>query len=113
MIRCLSLALTIVFTLLCFFYDREFFAHKKVGGTTIFKVGTQLFVFSDFIEWLLYREESMSMDVYELTDLLYDNYGIRFDRHDIKSKILPGTQMYYSDITEKLYADYEIYFDEI
>lgn len=95
------------------FYDREFFAHKKVGGTTIFKVGTQLFVFSDFIEWLLYREESMSMDVYELTDLLYDNYGIRFDRHDIKSKILPGTQMYYSDITEKLYADYEIYFDEI
>ena len=54
-----------------------------------------------------------NLDVYELTDLLYDNYGIRFDRHDIKSKILPGTQMYYSDITEKLYADYEIYFDEI
>ena len=55
----------------------------------------------------------MSMDVYELTDLLYDTYGVRFDRYDIKSKILPGTQMYYSDITEKLYADYEIYFDEI
>ena len=95
------------------FYDREYFAHKKMGGTTLFRVGTQQFAFSDFIEWLLYREESMSMDVYELIDLLYDTYGIRFERYEIKSKILPGTQMYYSDITEKLYADYEIYFDEI
>ena len=84
-----------------------------MGVTTLFRVGTQQFAFSDCIEWLLYREESMSMDVYELIDLLYDTYGIRFERYEIKSKILPGTQMYYSDITEKLYADYEIYFDEI
>ena len=95
------------------FFDNEYFAHKKVGGNTVFKVGLQSFTMSDFVEWLLYREESMSMEAYELVDLLNETYGIRFDRYDIKNKILPGTQMYYSDITEKLYADYEIYFDEI
>ena len=84
-----------------------------MGGTTLFRVGTQQFSFSDFIEWLLFREESMSMDVYELIDILHETYGIRFEHYEIKGKILPGTQMYYSDITEKLYADYEIYFDEI
>lgn len=95
------------------FFNRDYFTPKKTGGTILFTFGKQPFVFSDFIEWLLYREESLSMDVYELIDLLYDKYGINFDRYDIKGKILPGTQLYYSDITEKLYADYEIYFDEI
>ena len=55
----------------------------------------------------------MSLDVYELVEMLSGTYGIRFDRYDIKWKILPGTSMYYNEITEKLYADYEIYFDEI
>lgn len=79
----------------------------------IIKVGTQSFLFSDFVEWLVYREESLSIDVYELVEMLSGTYGIRFDRYDIKWKILPGTSMYYNEITEKLYADYEIYFDEI
>lgn len=93
--------------------DKEHFAHRKYGGNMIFKVGTQSFLFSDFVEWLVYREESMSIDVYELVEMLSGIYGIRFDRYDIKWKILPGTSMYYNEITEKLYADYEIYFDEI
>ena len=93
--------------------DKEHFAHRKYGGNMIFKVGTQSFLFSDFVEWLVYREESMSIDVYELVETLSGTYGIRFDRYDIKWKILPGTSMYYNEITEKLYADYEIYFDEI
>lgn len=93
--------------------DKEHFAHRKYGGNMIFKVGTQSFLFSDFVEWLVYREESMSIDVYELVEMLSGTYGIRFDRYDIKWKILPGTSMYYNEITKKLYADYEIYFDEI
>lgn len=93
--------------------DKEHFAHRKYGGNIIFKVGNQPFVFSDFIEWLLYQEENMSIDIYELIDKLYHTYGVKFNRYEIKAKILQGTSMYYSDITEKLYADYEIYFDEI
>lgn len=95
------------------FFDREHFAHIRAGCNVLFKLGAQPFSLSDFIEWLLYREESMSIDAYELVELLNETYSIKFERYDIKQKILPGTSMYYSDITEKLYADYEIYFDEI
>lgn len=95
------------------FADKEHIAHKKVGGNMLFRIGTKPFLYSDFIEWLIYREESMYIDVYELMEKLKNTYGIKLERWDIKDKILPGTSMYYSDITEKLYADYEIYFDEI
>ena len=95
------------------FFDRENFAHLRAGCNTLFKLDTHSFSLSDFIEWLLYREESMSMDAYELIEFLNETYGLKYDRWDIKQKFLPGTSMYYSDITEKLYADYEIYFDEI
>lgn len=38
------------------FFDKDHFTAKKIGGTVLFMVGKQPFVFSDFIEWLPKRE---------------------------------------------------------
>ena len=68
--------------------------------------------FSDFIEWLLYQTESLSMNIYDACELISEKYNVNVEKYEIKNSIT-GTSMYYNESTEKIYADYEVYFDEI
>jgi hypothetical protein len=38
--------------------------------------------------------------------------NVNVEKYEIKNSIT-GTSMYYNESTEKIYADYEVYFDEI
>lgn len=52
------------------------------------------------------------MDVYDLSDELLNEYNISIETF----KLVEATKensLYYDRITEKIYADYEVYFDEI
>lgn len=94
--------------------DHEDFSCKRIGRNKIFQTKCNgSFAVSDFIETLIYQEKRLSVDIHELIDLLWDQYAICLDKYKITSDILAGTSMYYNEVTERVYADYEIYFDEM
>lgn len=84
----------------------------RIGNNKMFRAGTANLNFSDFIEWLLYQTESLSMNIYDACELISEKYNVNVEKYEIKNSII-GTSMYYNESTEKIYADYEVYFDEI
>jgi hypothetical protein len=59
-----------------------------------------------------YLEKVRSIDIDELVSIFEDEYNLRFEKYKIieESK---DTNLYYDRIMEKLYVDYETYFEEI
>ncbi|MFR7478399.1 MAG: DNA-directed RNA polymerase subunit alpha C-terminal domain-containing protein [Acutalibacteraceae bacterium] len=86
------------------------FAWQRVGNTVIFSPAGQNFSAREFLAALIEREESI--DVGEFVRKLHDQYGVVMDRSDVLEKIKDST-VYFDKIMDKLYADYEIYFEEI
>ena len=59
-----------------------------------------------------YLEKVRSIDIDELVSIFEDEYNIKLE----KSKIIEeskDTNLYYDRIMEKLYVDYDTYFEEI
>jgi hypothetical protein len=92
--------------------DKEHFSYRRMGKNKLFRRDNRNVSLADFIEWLLYSSESLSLDIYELTDKLSSDYNINLEWYNI-IEIIKGSSLYYDAITEKLYADYDIYFEEI
>ncbi|WP_331670144.1 DNA-directed RNA polymerase subunit alpha C-terminal domain-containing protein [Anaerocolumna sp. AGMB13020] len=92
--------------------DKTHFSHRRMGGSRLFKKGRGTVCLVDFIEWILYSIDTLSMDIYDFTDNLSNEYNINLSVFKIMETI-SGSSMYYDKITEKIYADYEVYFAEI
>lgn len=84
--------------------------YRIVGKSMIFKKGKESIKFSDLCEQII--NQSGKMDVYEFKELLLDDYGIDVQLTKLKS-VLESSNLYYSKIMEKIYIDYEEYFEEI
>ena len=92
--------------------DKEHFCYRRVGKNRLFKKGQGEVYLADFIECIIYSKDTLSMDVYDLSDELLNEYNISIETF----KLVEATKensLYYDRITEKIYADYEVYFDEI
>ena len=92
--------------------DKEHFCYRRVGKNRLFKKGQGEVYLADFIEWIIYSKDTLSMDVYDLSDELLNEYNISIETF----KLVEATKensLYYDRITEKIYADYEVYFDVI
>ncbi|WP_422659274.1 DNA-directed RNA polymerase subunit alpha C-terminal domain-containing protein [Paenibacillus sp. EC2-1] len=92
--------------------DKEHFSYRRMGKNKLFRRGSENVSLVDFLEWILYSSESLSLDVYELTEKLSSDYNINFEWYKIVETI-KGSAMYYDTITQKVYADYDVYFEEI
>ena len=92
--------------------DKERFSCRRMGRNRLFRRGNEGVCLTDFLEWLLYLRESLTMDIYELVELMKDGYNISIDQHKIIETV-KGSSMYYDAITEKVYADYDVYFEII
>lgn len=90
--------------------DREHFTYQRIGGTRLFRRGTERAMMGDMLTWLLNREQKM--DLYDLMDLLQDHFGIRLPKEKVM-EIIRGTDLYYDTIMEAVYIDYDTYFEEI
>lgn len=80
------------------------------NNTTIFRITDEPFTIADFLEYQL--SSLRKIDIYDFEDLLFDEYGITKDLHELKHRIKQST-MYYDDIMEKAYIDYDEYYEEI
>lgn len=65
---------------------------------------------SDLIEQIVY--DYRKIDIYDLIDFLRETYGIRSEKHKIL-EMIREKDLYYDEIMEKVYIDYDEYFEEI
>lgn len=92
--------------------DRVNFSAIRFGGGRIFKNGIGEFRFSDFIEWVIYQEETLYYDLDDLLQYLKEQYNITTEIHKLveAAKI---SDLYYNQLTRKIYADYDVFLDTI
>jgi hypothetical protein len=74
------------------------FGHNQVVSTKLFVVN--------------YMQGIRSIDISEFLNILEDEYNLKLDKYKLVSDI-KDTNLYYDRIMEKLYVDYETYFEEI
>ncbi|GKU77197.1 DNA-directed RNA polymerase subunit alpha C-terminal domain-containing protein [Paenibacillus sp. L3-i20] len=90
--------------------DNKRFSYRRMGGSKVFIKGNQEVTLGLFIEFLVEYEKSI--DIYDLNELLLDTYGLNAERYRMIS-IINNSSMYYDPIMEKIYIDYDTYFEEV
>lgn len=90
--------------------DKENFSYIRCGNTRVFFSGQNKFNLSDFIVWLVERETKI--EIYDLEDLCKNRYGALIDRYKLIS-IANSSGLYYDEIMETVYIDYDTYFEEV
>lgn len=92
--------------------DRDKFSYIRIGRNKVFKKTSEKITSVDFIEWILLSLEKSSIDIYDLVDLLENEYRIFLDESKI-IELISESSIYYDRYTKKVYANYDVYFDEI
>lgn len=87
-------------------------SYLRIGGNKLFILGNVRVLFEEFIESVIFNQTSLSMDIYDLKDLLESYYNINVSTYKL-IEATKNTSMYYDVISEKIYADYDIYYEEI
>ena len=90
--------------------DKENFSYIRCGNTRVFFSGQNKFNLSDFIVWLV--ERKTKIEIYDLEDLCKNRYGASIDRYKLIS-IANSSGLYYDEIMETVYIDYDTYFEEV
>lgn len=97
-------------SLLCECKDK--LSHLRIGGNRLFMSGKERVEFSYLIENIVYSQENLSINIYDLKEFFETTYAIAIHTYNLVQYI-KGTNMFYDDISEKVYAEYDIYYEEI
>lgn len=92
--------------------NRNEISYLRIGGNKILTKGKKNFSFVDFLEELIYVEDTLSIDIYELQEILLSKYNLKVNMFRILEAI-KGSSMFYDTVSEKIYADYDIYYEVI
>ncbi len=95
-------------SLLC--EDKAHFSYRRVANTKLFCRGTKTVTLQDFFTELLLRLQKI--DFYDFMDLLEQEYGIALDPSKVKT-IIRESDLYYNDIMDAVYIDYDTYYEEV
>lgn len=95
-------------SLLC--EDREHFSYRRVANSRLFCRGNKTVQLADFFLSIMLREQQM--DIYDFCELLEKQYGLSIDIYKVRT-LVNDSGMYYDPIMEKIYIDYETYYEEV
>lgn len=90
--------------------EDERFSNRRMGNIKLLYCGNKVIEFIDLLTSIL--EENTKMDLYDLVDYLEDEYGIKSDRDKLKF-LIKDSDMYYDQIMDAVYIDYDTYFEEV
>ena len=90
--------------------EDERFSFRRMGNTKLLYYGNKTIQMLDLLKTVL--DEIKKIDIYDLVDYLYDEYGIKTNRDDIK-QLVRESDMYYDQIMDAVYVDYNTYFEEV
>ena len=86
------------------------FKFKKLMNTILFRKGNEKVTLGDFIENIIVKYKSI--DIYDLQNFLVEYYGIETEKYKILENI-KDKNLYYNEIMEKAYIDYDRYLEEV
>lgn len=92
--------------------DKTNLSYLKIGGNKLMLSGNFNVRFEEFLESLIYSLETLSIDVYKLIIHLRDHYNINMNAWKL-IKVVENTTMFYDVVSEKIYADYDIYYEGV
>lgn len=93
--------------------DKENFTAVRLGNLNrIFTLGKNPFSLGKFLEWVVYSSETLYFDVEDLSDFLKEKYNIIADRNQLP-EIVKSTELYYNQLTRKIYADYDVFLETV
>lgn len=90
--------------------ENDQFSYRRMGKTKVFVKGRYDITLRSFIEYIINREEKM--DIYELVDLLDSEYAVKTDKDKVIF-VIKDSPLYYDSIMEKVYVNYDEYFEEV
>ena len=86
------------------------FTYQRIGNQVVFSSKKERFSRRDFIVWLVQEEESIDID--DFVTLLFERFGVVQDKGIVK-ELVKDTDIYFDSIMNKLYANYDLYYEEI
>lgn len=84
--------------------------YRRYLSIFLFKQTTESVELRGLLELLL--SSKRKIDIYDLLDFLNTVYGIRIEKHNLIN-ICKNASLYYDNIMEKVYLDYEEYYEEL
>ena len=83
---------------------------KKISDVYLMKKNSNSFDFADFLIYIIGKFRKI--DIYDLCDYIKAQYNLDINRYKIIT-ITKECSLYYSQITEKVYIDYDEFYNEI
>lgn len=86
------------------------FAYRRFNKERLMVSGKDMIALSDLVEHVVSKYRSI--DIYDLIDYIKDEYGLSIDKFKVQC-ISKDIDLYYDSIMEKVYIDYDEYFEEV
>ena len=68
--------------------------------------------FEEFLESIVFRQESLSIEVNDIEDILKQQYNININTWKLIQTV-KDSSMYYDPISGKIFADYDTYYEVV
>ena len=82
----------------------------QINGTYVFVRGNKARGIPDIVENEIDKEKSI--DIYDMIDFFREQYGVSIGKQKLVNR-LSEADVYYSDTMETIYADYDLFFEEV
>ncbi|NTQ85692.1 hypothetical protein HQ887_13120, partial [Enterococcus faecium] len=84
------------------------YRYQYMGGITVFKRTKEKFYSYDLVEEIVFKYKAI--DIYDLMDLLDNNYGIKLSKEKILSNC-NQVDLYYNPLMEMIYTDIDKFYE--
>ena len=68
--------------------------------------------FEEFLESIVFKQETLSIEVKDLEDIIKRQYNININTWKLIQTV-KDSSMYYDPISEKIFADYDTYYEVV
>lgn len=92
--------------------NKENFSYQRIGGNKVMIAGNFDIRFEEFLESIVFRQETLSIEVKDLEDILRQQYNININTWKLIQTV-KDSSMYYDPISEKIFADYDTYYEVV
>lgn len=92
--------------------QRDLFSSQWFTTNKLFIASTNKCKTSDFIEQIVYSQDSLYIDIFDLMDLLSRTYALQIPQYKIVEST-KETGLFFDPISKKIYADYDTYFSAL
>lgn len=92
--------------------NKEDFSYQRIGGNKVMIVGNFEIRFEEFLESIIFKQETLSIEVKDLEDIVKQQYNININTWKLIQTV-KDSSMYYDPISEKIFADYDTYYEVV